>query len=212
MTTRYSHSEDIASSVTHGLGAALGVAALVVLVTLGALHGDPWRVVAFAVYGTTIILLYLFSTFYHAVRNPRLKRVFRYLDHSAIYLLIAGTYTPFLLVNMRGAWGWSLFGTIWGLACLGIVLNFALLGRARWISVAVYVGMGWLVVIAIKPLVTTVAAPGVMWLVTGGLSYTLGAAFYVWKGLPYNHAVWHLFVLGGSVCHFMAILLYVLPE
>jgi hemolysin III len=212
MTTRYSQSEEIASSLTHAAGAVLGIVALTVLVTLAALQGDIWRVTAFAVYGTTIVLLYLFSTFYHAIRRPHLKKVFRYLDHSAIYLLIAGTYTPFLLVKMRGAWGWSLFGTIWGLALLGIVLNFVLIGRSKWISTTVYIGMGWLVVVAIKPLVASVAAGGIAWLVAGGLSYTLGAVFYIWKGLPYNHAVWHLFVLGGSACHFIAILLYVLPD
>ena len=212
MTTRYSQSEEIANIVTHAVGALLGVAALAVLVTLGALKGDSWRVTAFTVYGTTIILLYLFSTFYHAARRPRIKTIFRYLDHSAIYLLIAGTYTPFLLVKMRGAWGWSLFGTIWGLAAMGIVFNFALIGRSRWISTVVYIGMGWLVIVAIKPLVASIAAGGITWLVAGGLSYTLGAVFYVWKKVPYNHAVWHLFVLGGSVCHFLAILFYVLPE
>jgi hemolysin III len=211
MGNRYSRSEEIVSSITHAVGAALGVAALAVLVTLGALQGDAWRVTAFAVYGTTIVLLYLFSTFYHSTRRSELKKLFRYLDHSAIFLLIAGTYTPFLLVKMRGAWGWSLFGTIWGLAVLGIMLNVVLMGRSRWISTSVYIGMGWLVVVAIKPLLACVAGGGIAWLVAGGLSYTLGAAFYIWKRMPYNHAVWHLFVLGGSVCHFVAILLYVAP-
>jgi hemolysin III len=211
LTHQYSPSEEVVNSVTHAVGAALGVAALAVLVTIGALQGDAWRVTAFAVYGTAIVLLYLFSTFYHLTRRPELKKFFRYLDHSAIYLLIAGTYTPFLLVKMRGVWGWSLFGTIWGLAVLGIMLNFVLIGRSRWISTSVYIGMGWLVIVAIKPLVASVAAGGIAWLVAGGLSYTLGAAFYIWKKLPYNHAVWHLFVLAGSVCHFLAILLYVAP-
>jgi len=211
MTTRYSRSEEIASSVTHGLGTFLGICAFTVLVVLGVRKGDAWKVTAFSIYGTTIVLLYLFSTFYHAIRHPGIKKVFRYLDHSAIYLLIAGTYTPFLLVKMRGAWGWSLLGTIWGLAIAGIILNFALIGRARWVSATVYIAMGWLVVVAIRPLVHSISAGGVWWLLAGGLSYTLGAIFYIWKSLPYNLAVWHLFVLGGSAFHFAAVWLYVLP-
>lgn len=209
--SRYSLTEDIASSITHGVGMAFGVAALAVLVTLGALQADVWRVVGFAVYGTTLVLLYLFSTFYHAIRRPGLKRMFRYLDHSAIYMLIAGTYTPFLLVNMRGVWGWTLFGIIWGLAVLGIVFNFVLMGRSRVLAGLVYIGMGWMVVVAVKPLIETVPFGGIAWLLAGGLSYTFGVVFYVWKNLPFNHAIWHLFVLGGSICHFVAILLYVLP-
>jgi len=209
--SRYTAAEEIASSVTHGVGVALGVAALCVLVTFAAFRGDTWRVVSFAIYGSSLVLLYLFSTFYHAIRNPRLKLLFRYLDHSAIYLLIAGSYTPFLLVKMRGPWGWSLFGTIWGLAILGIALNFVLMGRSRMLAGLVYIGMGWLVVVAIKPLVATIPPGGIAWLVAGGLSYTFGVVFYVAKRLPFNHAIWHLFVLAGSACHFVAILLYVLP-
>jgi hemolysin III len=209
---RYDLAEDIASSVTHGVGAALGAAALGVLVTLAVFRGDTWRVISFAVYGLSLFFLYLFSSFYHAVRNPRLKLFFRYLDHSAIYLLIAGTYTPFLLVKMRGPWGWSLFGVIWGLAILGIVFNFVLLGQSRVLSGLVYIGMGWLVVVAIKPLLNVLPPGGLAWLVAGGLSYSFGVFFYVARKLPFNHAIWHLFVLGGSTCHFVAILLYVLPD
>ena len=212
ITNRYSRAEEIANSFTHGVGTALGMAAFCVLVTLAAFRGDVWRVVSFAIYGSSLILLYLFSTFYHSIRSPRLKVWFRFLDHSAIYLLIAGTYTPFLLVKMRGPWGWSLFGTIWGLAVLGITLNFALMARPRLLAGLVYLGMGWLVIVAIKPLVATIPPGGIAWLVAGGLFYSLGVIFYVWKQLPFNHAVWHLFVLAGSVCHFLAILLYVLPE
>ncbi len=210
-TNRYSLAEEIASSITHGIGAALGVVALVVLVILGAARGDTWHVVSFAVYGSTLVLLYVFSTLYHAFQRPGVKRVLRHLDHSAIYLLIAGTYTPFTLINMRGPWGWSLFGTIWGLALLGIGLNFILVGRSRILASLVYIGMGWLAVVAIKPLLATVPTGGIAWLVAGGLAYTFGVVFYIWKKLPFNHAVWHLFVLAGSVCHFLAILLYVLP-
>jgi hemolysin III len=208
---RYTLAEEIASSITHGIGAALGVAGLAILVTLGAKRGDAWHVVSVAVYGSTLVLLYLFSTLYHAFQNPRVKKVLRHFDHSAIYLLIAGTYTPFTLVNMRGPWGWSLFGTIWGLALLGICLNFTLMGRSRIIAGLVYIGMGWLVVVAAKPLVATVPPGGIAWLVAGGLAYTLGVIFYVWKTLPFNHAIWHLFVLAGSLCHFFAVLFYVLP-
>ena len=209
---RYNRAEEIASSITHGVGAALGTVAFCVLVTLAAFRGDAWRVVSFAIYGSSLILLYLFSTFYHSIRDPRLKVWFRYLDHSAIYLLIAGTYTPFLLVKMRGPWGWSLFGTIWGLAVLGITLNFALMARPRLLAGLVYIGMGWLVIVAIKPLLATIPPGGIAWLLAGGLSYTFGVIFYVSKQLPFNHAIWHLFVLAGSVCHFLAIWLYVLPE
>jgi hemolysin III len=213
MTTKtYSLGEEIASSITHGIGAALSVAALAILVSLAAIHGDAWRVVSFAIYGATLIILYMSSMFYHAFQGPRVKRVFRYFDHSAIFLLIAGTYTPFTLVNLRGVWGWTLFGLIWGLAAAGILMTVLLPGRSRVLASLVYIGMGWLVVIAIKPLVASVHFGGMMWLVAGGLAYTLGVVFYIWKRLPYNHAIWHLFVLGGSICHFFAVLLYVLPH
>jgi hemolysin III len=207
----YSLAEEIASSITHGIGAVLGVAALVVLVVLGTKRGDAWHVVSVAVYGSTLVLLYLFSTLYHAFQQPRIKKVLRHFDHSAIYLLIAGTYTPFTLVNMRGPWGWSMFGIIWGLALLGLCLNFTLMGRSRILAGLVYIGMGWLVVVAAKPLMATVAPGGIAWLVAGGLAYTFGVIFYVWKTLPFNHAIWHLFVMAGSVCHFFAILFYVIP-
>ena len=208
---QYSLAEEVASSVAHGVGAVLGLVGLIVLVWLGVTRGDTWHVVSVSVYGTTLVLLYLFSTLYHAVQRPDIKRILRHFDHSAIYLLIAGTYTPFTLVNMRGPWGWSMFGIIWGLALLGICLNFTLMGRSRILAGLVYIGMGWLVVIAAKPLMATVATGGIAWLVAGGLAYTFGVIFYVWKTLPFNHAIWHLFVLAGSVCHFFAILFYVIP-
>jgi len=207
---RYSLAEEIANSITHGLGVAFGITALCVLVISAARQGDPWQVVSFSIYGSSLILLFLFSTCYHSIPAPRVKPIFRYLDHSAIYLLIAGTYTPFLLVKMRGPWGWSLFGTIWGLALAGIILNFVLLGRSRWLGSLIYIGMGWLVVIAMKPLIAAVPPGGILWLVAGGISYTFGVVFYLARKLPFNHAIWHLFVLGGSVCHFLAIWLYVL--
>jgi len=208
---RYNLTEEIASGVTHGLGAVLGVTALILLTVLAARSGDVWKVVSFAVYGSTLILMYLSSTLYHSFQEPKTKRIFRYFDHSAIYLLIAGTYTPFALVSLRGAWGWTLFGLIWGIAVFGLLMTVLGMGKSRVLASLVYIGMGWLVVIAIKPLLAAVPAGGIAWLVAGGLFYTLGVVFYVWKRLPFNHAIWHLFVLAGSVCHFFAVLLYVLP-
>lgn len=208
---RYTLGEEIASSITHGIGVGLSIAALSVLVTFAGLFGDAWRVVSFSIYGASLILLYLASTFYHSFQSPRLKEIFRVLDHSAIFLLIAGTYTPFTLVNLRGGWGWTLFGLIWGLAMFGILLEVFFIDRFKALSMATYVGMGWLVIIALKPLLSAVPVGGMIWLGIGGLTYTLGVIFYLWEGVPFNHAIWHLFVLGGSVCHFFCILFYVLP-
>jgi hemolysin III len=201
--------EQIANSITHGIGAALGIAALVVLVVMAARRGDPWRIVAFSVYGVSLVLLYLASTLYHALTPPAAKRVFEVLDHSAIFLLIAGTYTPFLLVTLRGPWGWSLFGVVWACAIVGIVFKAVFLGKWKKISTLIYVAMGWFVVIALKPLVSAMPHAGLAWLAAGGLAYTIGVVFYVWKSAKFAHAVWHLFVLAGSVCHFFAILLYI---
>jgi hemolysin III len=208
---RYSLAEEVASSATHGLGVVLSISALIILTTLAARSGDIWRVVSFSIYGSTLIIMYLSSVLYHSFQEPGIKRVFRYLDHSSIYLLIAGTYTPFTMINLRGAWGWTLFGIIWGLAAFGLLMTVLGIGRSRVLASLVYIGMGWLVVVAIKPLLEAVPPGGIAWLVAGGLFYTLGVFFYVWKRLPFNHAIWHLFVLGGSVCHFFAILFYVLP-
>jgi hemolysin III len=207
----YSVREEIAHSAIHGLGILLSLAGLVALMTTASRTGDPWDVVASAVYGATLILLYLTSTLYHSIPHPPAKRVLRILDHSAIYLLIAGTYTPFTLVLLRGPWGWTLFGLVWGLAVLGIALKVAAMGRFRGLSLALYLGMGWLVLIALKPLTAALAHGGMVLLVLGGLAYTSGVVFYVWRR-PYHHAVWHAFVLAGSVLHFFAILLYVVAE
>ncbi len=201
--------EEVANSITHGLGAGLSIAGLSVLVSLAALHGDAWRVVSFSIYGATLVLLYLASTFYHSFPWPRVKGVFHVIDHAAIYLLIAGTYTPFTLVSLRGPWGWSLFGIMWGLALSGIALKVIFFGRARILSVAVYVAMGWFVLVAIKPTLGALSPKALAWVATGGLAYTMGVVFYAWKRLPFNHAAWHLFVMGGSICHFFAILFYV---
>jgi hemolysin III len=203
--------EEIANSITHGLGFVLSVGALPVLVWLAAASGDSWRIVSSAVYGTTLILLYASSTLYHAFRTPRVKRIFQIFDYAAIYLLIAGTYTPFTLVSMRGPWGWMLFGMIWALAIFRVVSTAVALNLSRYITPAISVAMGWLVLIAVKPLLAMVPAVGIAWLVAGGLAYTVGVIFFAWERLPYGHAIWHCFVLAGSVCHFTAVVVAVLP-
>lgn len=193
------------------MGALLSVAGLAVLVTLASRRGDAWQVTATAIYGATLVLLYTASTLYHSVRGERTKILLRKFDHASIFLLIAGTYTPFLLVNLRGPWGWSLFGVIWALAVAGVTLKFWFTGRFRLGSTLLYIGMGWLMVIAARPMLNSVPASGLWLLLAGGLSYTLGTTFYLWKRLPYHHAVWHLFVLGGSACHFFAVWIAVIP-
>ena len=203
--------EELANSLTHGLGLALSVAGFAVLLVLAILHGSALRIVSCSVYGFTLVLLYTASTLYHSVRSGSLKNAFQVLDHSSIYLLIAGTYTPFMLVVLRGTWGWTLFGLVWGLSLLGILLKIFFTGHFKTVSTGLYVVTGWLVVIAIKPLLADVPLHGLLWVIAGGLLYTLGVVFYAWRKLPYNHAIWHVFVLGGSVCHYFAILFYVLP-
>jgi hemolysin III len=204
--------EEIANSLTHGLGGVLAVAGLSVLVTFAALRGTAWHVVGCSVFGTTLVLLYTVSTLYHSIPSPRAKRVLRAFDHSAIFLLIAGTYTPFALVNLRGPWGWSLMGLVWGLAILGIVLRMARGRRSEKAAVALYIAMGWCAVVAVKPLVAAVAPGGLALILAGGLAYTAGVAFYAWRRLPYHHAIWHVFVMAGSTLHYFAILFYVLPR
>jgi hemolysin III len=207
----YTLAEEVTNAVTHGTGLALSFAGLVVLVVMASPQGDAWRIVSAAIYGSTLVLLYAASTLYHSVPAPRAKAVFRTMDHAAIYLLIAGTYTPFTLVNLRGGWGWALFGTVWGLALFGAVLEAVAKHRVRILSHILYVGLGWLVAIAIKPLLDSVATGGLLLLVAGGVAYTGGVVFYASKKVPFNHAIWHVFVLAGSVCHFFAVLLFVIP-
>jgi len=203
--------EEIANAITHGIGLLLSVAGFVVLLVLAALRGTAWHIVACSIYGATLICLYTASTLYHAVVSPRVKRALRIFDHSAIYLLIAGTYTPFLLVSLRGPWGWSLFGVIWGLALAGVLFKFWFVERFAILSTVVYVAMGWLVVIAAKPVITHVPATALLWLFAGGLAYTGGVIFFAAKRIPYSHAIWHIFVLAGSICHYFAILSTVIP-
>ncbi len=205
---RLSLGEEIANSVTHGVGALASIAALPILVVVAVSRGDPWQVVGGAIFGATLIMLYVASTLYHALPHPRAKRVFRVLDHSAIYLLIAGTYTPFALGALRGPWGWALLGAVWTLAALGITAKATLGFRFPRLSTAVYVAMGWLALIAAQPLLAHVGVAGLMWLLAGGLCYTAGVVFFAWERLRYGHMVWHLFVAAGSVCHFFAVLWY----
>jgi hemolysin III len=198
------------NSVTHLLGAVAAAAGLAVLVVMAARQGDAWKLVSFSIYGATLLLLYLFSTLYHSTRG-RAKPILAKLDHAAIYLLIAGSYTPFTLVTLRGAWGWTLFGLIWGLAMLGIVVDSLHGNNARRIlPIIIYIVMGWLVLIAFQPLTAALPYAAVLWLVAGGLFYTLGIVFYALdKKLRHAHGIWHLFVLAGSASHYLAVLLYV---
>ncbi|MCK5767085.1 MAG: hemolysin III family protein [Candidatus Atribacteria bacterium] len=200
--------EEIANSITHGIGAGLSIAALVILEVLASKRGDAWRIVSFGIYGTTLILLYLSSTLYHSFVTPKIKNIFRILDHSAIYLLIAGSYTPVALTLMRGVWGWTLFGLSWTMAIGGIIITTLLLDKLKTLLVLSYVVMGLLVVIAIKPMIQMVPRGMIAWLFIGGACYILGIVFYLWKRLPYHHPIWHLFVLGGSISHFLGILFY----
>ena len=208
---RYPRGEEIANSLTHGLGTLLAIAGLVVLLVFATVYGNAWHVVSCSIFGAALILLYLASTLYHAIQHPRAKSVLRVLDHAAILVLIAGTYTPFTLVSLRGPWGWSLFGIIWGLAVVGIVIEVTRLRRYRAGLILLYVIMGWAVVAATQPMLANVARGGLWLLLAGGLAYTGGIVFYLWKKLPYNHAIWHLFVLAGSCLHYFAILFYVVP-
>jgi hemolysin III len=207
----YTTREEIANSITHGVGIVLSIAGLSVLTAFASVFGTVWHIVSCSIYGGTQILLYTSSTLYHSVTHPRMKAVFRKLDHSAIFLLIAGTYTPFTLVNLRGPWGWTIFGVIWALAVIGILLQtFFMRQKTIWTAIP-YIAMGWIAIIAFKPLFESIALGGIALVVAGGLAYTIGTFFYVGKRIPFNHAIWHLFVLAGSAFHFFAILFYVIP-
>jgi hemolysin III len=204
---------EVANSVTHGLGALASIAALSLMVVVASLYGTARHVVGAAIFGSALVLLYTMSTLYHALRGPVVKRVFKVLDHSAIYVLIAGTYTPFCLSTLKGPWGWSLLVVIWGLALLGIAFKAVFsAGRFPRFSTFVYLGMGWMVMVAARPLWLYLPRHGMYWLMGGGLFYSLGVVFYVSKNLKFHHAIWHLFVLGGSLCHVAAVLGFVLPH
>ena len=209
---RYAFGDEVASSVLHGIGILLSIAGLATLVAYAAMLGDARAVVASAVFGTSLILCYTASTLYHAIPGALAKRVLRTLDHIAIFLLIAGTYTPFTLIALPGAWGWSLFGAIWALAVAGSALELGLLKHSRKLAVLLYVAMGWVGMIAFKPLSAHLQTGGMVLLIAGGVAYTAGVPFYLARRMPYHHTVWHFFVLAGSVLHYLAVLLYVIPD
>ena len=203
--------EELANSITHGFGLALSLAAAPVLIVSAVATHDVWRIVAVSIYAATLVMLYAASTLYHSVRRSELKELCQRIDHAAIYLLIAGTYTPFTLISLRGAWGWSLFGVVWGLAIIGVLLKSRFGARLPALSTWIYLAMGWIIVIALRPLAQHVAPAGLRWLALGGVLYTGGVVFYAWERIRYSHAVWHLFVLGGSMAHFAAVLWYAVP-
>jgi hemolysin III len=207
----YTLGEEIAHAATHGLGAVLAIIGLTVIVARAALYGDHWHIAGAAVFGATLVLMYTASTLYHSIPLPRAKKVLRIIDHSTIYFLIAGSYTPFTLVTLHGPWGWSLFGVTWGLALVGVVFKIFSTGRYEKLSLAIYLGMGWCIVIAIKPLWRTLEPGGLVLMALGGLAYTGGVAFYVLDHKRYFHAIWHAFVLAGSVLQYFAVLFYVIP-
>ena len=197
--------EERASALTHGVGTFAALVAGVVLVALAALHGDGWQLASAIVFSISLVLLYVASTLYHSVQQPALKRRLKVFDHCAIYLLIAGSYTPFTLVGLRGTVGWSLFAAIWSMALAGVVFKLFFTGRFRTLSTLIYVAMGWLVLVAIKPVLAALDAWTFGWLVAGGLFYTLGTVFYHRESIPYSHAIWHLFCIAGSACHYVAV-------
>ncbi|WP_160036460.1 PAQR family membrane homeostasis protein TrhA [Paenibacillus sp. An7] len=210
-TYTYTRREEVVNAVTHGIGAVLSVAALVLLIAAASINGTAWHVVSFTIYGISMLLLYFNSTMVHALKEGKAKDLFEIFDHSSIYLFIAGTYTPFLLVAIRGTLGWTLFGIIWGVALFGVAFKAFFTKKFLFMSTLFYLAMGWLIVLAWGPLVATVPYNGIVLLVAGGLMYTLGTLFYVWRGFPFHHAIWHLFVLAGSVLHFFAIFIYLTP-
>ena len=207
--SQYSASEELANALTHGIAAAAALGAGAVLITLSALWGDVWQLSGAIVYVATLFVMYLASTVYHSIPQPKLKARFKVLDHCAIYLLIAGTYTPFMLVGLRGPWGWSLLTVIWSLAAAGIAFKLFFTGRFKLISTLIYIAMGWLIVVAVKPMMNSLSPFTLQWLLAGGLFYTLGTVFYMAKKIPYSHSIWHGFVIAGSACHFVAVMSHV---
>ena len=200
-----SKGEEIANSITHGIGALLSIVALVILIIVAGRHDDIWHMVSFSIYGCTLVLLYLSSTLYHSFSNPRIKNIFARFDHISIFLLIAGTYTPILLTSLRGVWGWILFGIIWSIALVGAVIRSIWVYRFRKLMVAIYLLMGWMFILAGNQIYHILPSISLTFLVLGGVAYSVGVIFYLWRTLPYGHGIWHLFVLAGSVLHFFAI-------
>ena len=201
----YTLREEVANALSHGIGVFVALAASAVLITLAALRGDGWQLTGAIVYGISLTLLYIASTLYHAISHPAAKARLKVFDHCAIYLLIAGTYTPFALVSLRGPWGWSLLALIWSLALIGCIFKLFFTGRFKAVSTAVYIAMGWIALIIVEPMLRLLSSWTLAWLLAGGLAYTGGTAFYLSRRLPYSHAIWHAFVIAGSVCHFVAV-------
>lgn len=205
----YTHGEEISHSITHGIGTALSIAGLIISVVMAARTGEAIKVVSFAIFGASMTILYAASTLYHFCNNEKIKNFFRYFDHVSIFLLIAGTYTPIALILLKGAWGWTLFGLVWGFALAGIIYQIFFLNRFKWISICIYLGIGWLAIVVIKPLIEVMPLGLFMWILTGGLCYTLGTVFYL-KEIKYFHFIWHLFVIAGTVCHFFGLIFYLI--
>lgn len=203
--------EEVANALTHSIGVLASLIGGALLITLAAMSGDLWHVISAVVYSSALFILYTASTVYHATRHGDIKARLEIADHCAIFLLIAGTYTPFTLVSLRGVWGWSLFGIIWGLAIIGVILKLFVMGRLRRLSTLIYIAMGWLVIVAAEPMVRALSLPALILLLLGGITYTAGTFFYHNERIPYAHTIWHLFVLGGSACHFVAVAIQLLP-
>ncbi|MGG1911647.1 hemolysin III family protein [Priestia megaterium] len=210
-THTFTRGEEIANAITHGVGAVLSIVGLTLLIVLSSLEGTPWHVISFTIYGVTMLLLYVSSTLVHSFPEGKVKDLFEIFDHSSIYLFIAGTYTPFLFIAVKGTTGWTLFGIVWGIALAGIVFKAFFVKKFLFISTILYVFMGWMIVFAWDSLTQNIAHQGIVLLVVGGVLYTIGAVFYVWRGFRFHHMIWHMFVLGGTLLHFLAIILYVLP-
>lgn len=207
----FSKDEELANAITHGIGAVISIACLTLLIVFASLYGNAWHIVSFSIYGTSMLLLYASSTLVHSFPPGKAKDLFEILDHSAIYLFIAGTYTPILFIVVQGALGWTLFGIVWGIATLGIVFKIFFVKKFLVISTIFYLLMGWMALFAIKPIVLTLPIQGTLFLIGGGVLYSLGTIFYIWRGFKFHHAVWHLFVLGGTVLHFFLVIMYILP-
>ncbi len=208
----YSPREERINIISHAVGFVLSIVASVFLVMHAILHGDVWHIVSFSIFGVSLIVLYAASTLYHSAKKSKLRSRLKIFDHASIYVLIAGTYTPFTLVTLSGSIGWVIFGISWGLALTGIILKFFFTGRYKLISTLMYIVMGWIIVFAIKPLIDNLPLEGLLWLIAGGISYTIGAILYSIKKIKFNHAIFHIFVLIGSYCHFMSVFFYVLPS
>ena len=207
----YSPREEITNIISHAIGFILSIVALVLLVTHANKYGNIVHIVSFGIFGVSLIILYGASTFYHSTKKPELRNRLRVFDHASIYVLIAGSYTPFTLVTLKGPLGWSILGIAWGMALTGIILKLFLTGKYKLISTLMYVFMGWIIIFAIKPVINNLSSEGLLWLVAGGMSYTIGAIIYSIKKIKFNHAIFHLFVLAGSACHFVSVFYYVLP-